>query len=154
MSVAIITGSAGLIGSEASRHFAGLGLDVLGIDNDMRSQFFGPEASTRRQRDRLHRELSPWYRHLDADIDQGLLAKGPGPPQRRVIYVYRPLDAIDASGQWMVFLVIGDVAEMTTARVRVCDAPGARLAMVPISPRTLSLTVMLVRATSPVLVTR
>ena len=68
MSVAIITGSAGLIGSEASRHFAGLGLDVVGIDNDMRSRFFGPEASTRRQREKLHKELSPWYRHVDADI--------------------------------------------------------------------------------------
>ena len=68
MSVAIITGSAGLIGSEASRHFAGLGLDVVGIDNDMRSRFFGPEASTRRQRERLREELSPWYRHIDADI--------------------------------------------------------------------------------------
>ena len=68
MSVAIITGSAGLIGSEASRHFAGLGLDVVGIDNDMRSRFFGPEASTRRQREKLREELSPWYRHIDADI--------------------------------------------------------------------------------------
>ena len=68
MSVAIITGSAGLIGSEASRHFAGLGLDVVGIDNDMRSRFFGPEASTRRQRERLRKELRPWYRHVDADI--------------------------------------------------------------------------------------
>ena len=36
MSVALVTGSAGLIGSEAVRHFAGLGLDVVGIDNDMR----------------------------------------------------------------------------------------------------------------------
>ncbi|MFO0805458.1 MAG: NAD-dependent epimerase/dehydratase family protein [Gemmataceae bacterium] len=68
MSVAIVTGSAGLIGSEASRHFAGLGLDIVGIDNDMRSRFFGPEASTAHQRERLRRELSPWYRHVDADI--------------------------------------------------------------------------------------
>src|SRR3954466_8438925 len=68
MSVAIITGSAGLIGSEAARHFAGLGLDVVGIDNDMRSRFFGPDASTRPQRERLQRELSPWYRHLSIDI--------------------------------------------------------------------------------------
>lgn len=68
MSVAVITGSAGLIGSEASRYFAGLGMDVVGIDNDMRSQFFGPEASTRRQRERLRKELRPWYRHVDADI--------------------------------------------------------------------------------------
>ncbi len=68
MSVAIVTGSAGLIGSEASRYFAGLGMDVVGIDNDMRSQFFGPEASTRRQRDQLRKELAPRYRHVDADI--------------------------------------------------------------------------------------
>ena len=46
MSVVIVTGSAGLIGSEAVRHFASLGLDVVGIDNDMRKQFFGAEAST------------------------------------------------------------------------------------------------------------
>ena len=46
MSVVIVTGSAGLIGSEAVRHFAALGLDVVGIDNDMRRQFFGAEAST------------------------------------------------------------------------------------------------------------
>jgi CDP-paratose 2-epimerase len=71
MSVAVVTGSAGLIGSEASRHFAGLGLNVVGIDNDMRSHFFGPEASTRRQRDRLRKELAPWYRHVDADIRAG-----------------------------------------------------------------------------------
>jgi len=46
VSVALVTGSAGLIGSESVRHFAGMGLDVVGIDNDMRAQFFGPEAST------------------------------------------------------------------------------------------------------------
>jgi len=71
MSVAVVTGSAGLIGSEASRHFAGLGMVVVGIDNDMRSQFFGPEASTRRQREQLRAELSPQYRHIDADIRNG-----------------------------------------------------------------------------------
>ena len=32
MSVAIITGSAGLIGSEAARHFAALGLHFRGLD--------------------------------------------------------------------------------------------------------------------------
>jgi CDP-paratose 2-epimerase len=68
MSVAVITGSAGLIGSEAARHFAGKGLDVVGIDNDMRSRFFGPEASTLWQRERLARELGPRYRHLEIDI--------------------------------------------------------------------------------------
>lgn len=68
MSVALITGSAGLIGSEAARHFANLGFDVVGIDNDMRSRFFGPEASTADQNERLQTELGSRYRHVSADI--------------------------------------------------------------------------------------
>jgi CDP-paratose 2-epimerase len=68
MSVAIITGSAGLIGSEASRHFAEQGLDVVGIDNDLRRQFFGEAASTRWQRQVLERELGKRYCHVEADI--------------------------------------------------------------------------------------
>lgn len=68
MSVALVTGSAGLIGSEAVRHFAGQGLDVVGMDNDMRQRFFGAEASTHWQRDRLSRELAGMYHHLDLDI--------------------------------------------------------------------------------------
>ncbi|MCP4541878.1 MAG: NAD-dependent epimerase/dehydratase family protein [Chloroflexi bacterium] len=68
MAVAIITGSAGLIGSEASTFFANLGFDVVGIDNDMRSEFFGKEASTIWNRQRLERSLGNKYRHIDADI--------------------------------------------------------------------------------------
>jgi CDP-paratose 2-epimerase len=68
MSVALITGAAGLIGSEAARHFAGHGLDVIGIDNDMRRRFFGREASTRWQRRRLKEELGASYRHASLDI--------------------------------------------------------------------------------------
>src|SRR4051812_10433986 len=68
MSVAIVTGSAGLIGSEASRHFANQGLDVVGIDNDMRSAFFGPEASTAWQRSELESELGERYTHVNVDI--------------------------------------------------------------------------------------
>ena len=41
MSIAIVTGSAGLIGAEAVRQFAGKGLTVIGIDNDLRRRFFG-----------------------------------------------------------------------------------------------------------------
>ena len=55
MSVALVTGSGGLIGSEAVRHFAGLGLDVVGIDNDMRAYFFGAEAPPRGTCARLDR---------------------------------------------------------------------------------------------------
>ena len=68
MSIAIVTGSAGLIGSEATRHFASKGLTVVGIDNDMRSEFFGPEASTSWQRQQLQNELGNRYVHVDGDI--------------------------------------------------------------------------------------
>jgi CDP-paratose 2-epimerase len=68
MGVAIVTGSAGLIGSEASLHFGRLGIEVIGIDNDMRSIFFGPEASTRWNVSTLQQELGRSYRHLDVDI--------------------------------------------------------------------------------------
>lgn len=68
MTVAIITGSAGLIGSEASRYFAAQGLDVVGIDNDMRRVFFGEDASTTWNRKRLEKLLSNKYKHIDADI--------------------------------------------------------------------------------------
>ena len=46
MKTAIITGSSGLIGSEAVEFFAEKGMRVIGIDNDMRSYFFGADAST------------------------------------------------------------------------------------------------------------
>ena len=67
MSVAIISGSAGLVGSETVAYFADKGMDVVGIDNGMRKEFFGEEASTAWQRDRLKREI-PSYTHYDADI--------------------------------------------------------------------------------------
>jgi CDP-paratose 2-epimerase len=68
MSVAVITGSAGLVGSEASTFFAREGMDVVGIDNDMRRRFFGDEASTRWNRQRLEEQLGARYRHYDLDI--------------------------------------------------------------------------------------
>ena len=68
MSVAIITGSAGLIGSEATTFFAGQGLDVVGIDNDMRRVFFGEDASTTWNRQRLEKTLGSQYSHREADI--------------------------------------------------------------------------------------
>lgn len=68
MSVAIITGSAGLIGSEATTFFAAQGLDVVGIDNDMRRVFFGEDASTTWNRQRLEKTLGTQYTHLEADI--------------------------------------------------------------------------------------
>jgi CDP-paratose 2-epimerase len=46
MAVAIVTGSGGLIGSAAVRRFVEDGYDVIGVENDMRARFFGPDAST------------------------------------------------------------------------------------------------------------
>ena len=75
MSVVVITGSAGLVGSEAVRYFAGLGFEVAGIDNGMRAEFFGPEASTDWVRDRLQREVRS-YTHHAADIrDEAAIGK-------------------------------------------------------------------------------
>jgi CDP-paratose 2-epimerase len=68
VAVALVTGSGGLIGSEAVRHFAGLGLEVVGIDNDMRQEFFGAEASTAWNVRRLRDELGGSYVHLGVDI--------------------------------------------------------------------------------------
>jgi CDP-paratose 2-epimerase len=68
MGVILVTGSGGLIGSEATRYFAGLGYDVVGIDNDMRSTFFGGEASTAWNVERLQHELGLGYRHHDVDV--------------------------------------------------------------------------------------
>ena len=67
MGVVIVTGSGGLIGSEAVRHFVASGSEVIGLENDMRSHFFGPEASTDSTTQHLVREF-PEFRHVDIDI--------------------------------------------------------------------------------------
>lgn len=67
MSVALVTGSGGLIGAEAATFLAGQGLTVYGIDNDMRSYFFGSDASTKwRVRDLKARCAN--YRHRSIDV--------------------------------------------------------------------------------------
>ena len=67
MAVAIVTGSAGLIGSYAVRFFAHQGFDVVGIDNDMRKYFFGSAASTQRNRRDLIQSVVG-YAHIESDI--------------------------------------------------------------------------------------
>ena len=67
MSVAIVTGSGGLIGSESARLFHEKGLHVVGIDNDMRRYFFGAEASTAWSVQSLEKELNN-YSHEGIDI--------------------------------------------------------------------------------------
>lgn len=67
MPIAIVTGSGGLIGSESVRYFAQQGFDVIGLDNDMRAQFFGPEATTTPTTEKLKAEVEG-FRGLDLDI--------------------------------------------------------------------------------------
>jgi CDP-paratose 2-epimerase len=67
MSIAIVTGSAGLVGSETSRFLHAQGLDVIGIDNDMRAYFFGADASTRWNTQTLEKEL-PRFQARSVDI--------------------------------------------------------------------------------------
>lgn len=76
MKKALITGSAGLIGSEAVRFFSKKGFTIVGIDNDMRRQFFGDDASTRWNNENLQKEFTDAYIYYNIDIrDQEKLTK-------------------------------------------------------------------------------
>ncbi len=68
MPTAIVTGSGGLIGSESVSRFVELGFDVIGLENDMRARFFGPEASTARTTDALLARHPEAFRSLSIDI--------------------------------------------------------------------------------------
>jgi CDP-paratose 2-epimerase len=67
MSIAIVTGSSGLIGSETARFLHGHGMEVVGVDNNMREYFFGKDASTVWNTDLLKRSLKN-YTHVSIDI--------------------------------------------------------------------------------------
>ena len=67
MRIALITGSAGLIGSEAVAFFADKFDLIVGIDNNMRQYFFGADASTEWNQNRLQ-EAHRNYTHRPADI--------------------------------------------------------------------------------------
>jgi len=67
----MITGSGGLVGSESVRFFSDLGWRTIGLDNDMRREFFGPSGSTAKTVERIQAEC-PDYRHFNIDIrDRG-----------------------------------------------------------------------------------
>jgi CDP-paratose 2-epimerase len=67
MSIALVTGSAGLIGSETCKRYHAEGFDIVGVDNDMRATFFGAEASTALTRTKLEKTLKN-YSHAAVDI--------------------------------------------------------------------------------------
>ena len=65
--IAIVTGSSGLIGSETAKYFHEKGLKIIGIDNDMRSYFFGKDASTAWNTKNLKNTLTN-FEHHSTDI--------------------------------------------------------------------------------------
>lgn len=68
MKKALITGSAGLIGSESVKFFIEKGYEVTGIDNNMRAYFFGPEASTAWNNKQLKKTFKSAYLPHAIDI--------------------------------------------------------------------------------------
>jgi len=68
MTIVLVSGSAGLIGSEAVRFFCDRGFSAIGIDNNMRQVFFGEEASTKWNRERLVESYGSRYIHHEVDI--------------------------------------------------------------------------------------
>ena len=67
MKKVLITGSAGLIGSKCVQKFHQLGYAVVGIDNDMRSYFFGKNSSTCHVAESLSKSYQN-YKHFSIDI--------------------------------------------------------------------------------------
>lgn len=63
----LVTGSSGLIGSEAVQHFDAVGHKVHGVDNNMRKEFFGPQGDTTWNLRRLQNETKSFLHH-DLDI--------------------------------------------------------------------------------------
>lgn len=59
----LVTGSAGLIGSEAVKFFCAKGFEVHGIDNNMRKYFFGPDGDTSWNRIKLIDEYRTYHHH-------------------------------------------------------------------------------------------
>ena len=65
---ALITGSGGLIGSEAARHFHSKGFSIVGIDDNSRAKFFGSEGSSGKNLEKLRKDLGDSYQHSYVDL--------------------------------------------------------------------------------------
>jgi len=63
----LVTGSSGLIGSEAVLYYDGLGHEVYGVDNNMRAVFFGPKGDTAWNLERLVKKTKN-FRSFNIDI--------------------------------------------------------------------------------------
>ena len=75
MGVAIVSGSGGLVGSACVEHFTAAGLEVVGLENDMRAELFGSAASTRPVTRELT-ERNPGFRSVDVDVRDAAAVDG------------------------------------------------------------------------------
>jgi CDP-paratose 2-epimerase len=82
MAFAVVSGSGGLVGSECVRRLVGSGWDVIGLECDLRAEFFGQEASTAPVSSELDDRFDE-FRWLKADIrdveavDRAFAGEGP-----------------------------------------------------------------------------
>ena len=81
MSIAIITGSSGLIGSESVNFFCKKGFDVVGIDKNLRKFFFGDSSSTFWIKNKLIKTYKN-FNNYNIDIRDCLLYTSPSPRDR------------------------------------------------------------------------
>ncbi|MCA9012778.1 MAG: NAD-dependent epimerase/dehydratase family protein, partial [Planctomycetaceae bacterium] len=63
----LVTGSSGLIGSEAVTFFDALEMEIIGVDNNMRAEFFGEKGDTTWNRQRLEQDCRH-FKHQQLDI--------------------------------------------------------------------------------------
>ena len=67
MSIVLVTGSCGLVGSEASAFFSEKGFDIIGIDNNSRKLFFGKDGDISWVKKKLEKNVKN-YKHYNVDI--------------------------------------------------------------------------------------
>jgi CDP-paratose 2-epimerase len=130
MPTAIVTGSGGLVGSQSVIHLAERGWTVIGIENDMRARFFGPEASTARTSAALaHRFpdelIAADIEIRDPDAVERLFARAPGPIGLIVHTAAQPSHDWAASDPQTDFGINanGTLNLLEAARLRCPDAP-------------------------------
>lgn len=80
----LVTGSSGLIGSEAVEYYDREGHQVIGVDNNMRAEFFGSPGDTTWNLSRL-KEMTRNFQHHHLDIRDR--------PSLLVIYIQRQTSA-------------------------------------------------------------
>ncbi len=70
----LVTGSSGLVGSEVCMHFAAIGWEIHGLDNNQRAVFFGPQGDTRWNQQRLASTIKNFHHHeIDIRNREGII---------------------------------------------------------------------------------